>query len=228
MPSLTQLLASHGRLLLLDAASSRVQVGLLQSGAPAIWHSATQEAGIGLFAGVEAVLKSTGLGLPDIGSFVFCEGPGSMLGTRTVAMAIRTWLALKPRPVYHYQSLTLLAHELRRTNGPAPFSIITDARRDTWHCVTSTAAGIQPLRRIAATELAALAGELFQPTAFRAWATSPRPVKDCAYDVAALLAAHAGADLCTATDAPDAFQHEAPEYKKWSAVGHSAATASPR
>jgi len=228
MPSLTQLLASHGRLLLLDAASSHVHVGLLQTGAPAVWHSSTQEAGIGLFAGVEAVLKSGRLGLPDIGAFAFCEGPGSMLGTRTVAMAIRTWLALQPRPAFHYQSLILLAHEIRRANKSATFSIITDARRDTWHCVTSTATGIQPLRRIAVTELAALEGDLFQPTAFRAWATSPRPVKDYAYDVAALLATHAEDDLCTATDAPDAFQHEAPEYKKWSAVGHSAATASPR
>jgi tRNA threonylcarbamoyladenosine biosynthesis protein TsaB len=228
MARLTQLLANHGSILVLDAASQRVQVGLLQLGKTPLWQATPDEAGRGVFAGTEAVLQQAGLGIGAVGAFLFCEGPGSMLGTRTVAMALRTWLALKPRPVYHYQSLTLLAHELRHANSPAPFSLITDARRDTWHCVTSTAAGIQPLRRVAVAELAALPGDLFQPTAFRAWATAPRPVKDCTYDVAALLAGHAEADLCTATDAPDAFQHEAPEYKKWSAQAHSAATASPR
>lgn len=240
MAHLTQLLANHGSILVLDAASQRVQVGLLQSGKTPIWHATQDEAGRAVFAGTEAVLQQSGLGIEGLGAFLFCEGPGSMLGTRTVAMALRTWLALKPwsplappeagkpRPVYHYQSLTLLAHAIRRANESAPFSLITDARRDTWHCVTSTAAGIQPLRRIAVAELASLAGELFQPAAFRAWATAPRAVKDYAYDVAALLAAHAEADLCTATTTPDAFQHEAPEYKKWSAQPHSAATAGPR
>lgn len=228
MARLTQLLANHGSILVLDAASQRVQAGLLQVGKPAIWHATQDEAGRGVFAGTEAVLQQAGLGIEGIGAFLFCEGPGSMLGTRTVAMALRTWLALKSRPVYRYQSLTLLAHEIHRADETAPFSVIADARRDTWHCVTSNSVGIQKLRRAAVAEIATSSDDLFQPAAFRAWATAPRAVKDCAYDVAALFAAHAGTDLCTATDAPDAFQHEAPEYKKWSAQPHSAATAGPR
>jgi tRNA threonylcarbamoyladenosine biosynthesis protein TsaB len=228
MPSLAQLLANHGRLLLLDAASSRVQVGLMEPGRPAVWQSSTQEAGVAVFANAEVVLKQTGVGIGDIGAFVFCEGPGSTLGTRTVAMTIRTWLTLKPRPVYRYQSLALLAHGLRHSHPSMPFSVITDARRDTWHCQTSNAAGLQTLRRATAAEIAAASDTLYQPAAFRAWSPTPRPAKDCAYDVAELLAAQGEADLFTVTDSPDAFQHEAPVYKKWSAVGHSAATAGTR
>lgn len=228
MACLTQLLANHGSILVLDAASQRVQVGLLRAGKTALWHVTTDEAGRGVFAGTETVLQQAGLRIDGLGAFLFCEGPGSMLGTRTVAMVLRTWLALKPRPVYRYQSLALLAHEIRRTDETASFSVIADARRDTWHGVTSTTTGIQPLRRIAAAELATSPDELYQPAVFRAWAKPPRAVKDCAYEVAALLTKHADADLCTASDAPDAFQHEAPEYKKWSAQAHSAATATPR
>jgi tRNA threonylcarbamoyladenosine biosynthesis protein TsaB len=227
MASLAQLLANHGSILVLDAASQQVQVGLLLAGKPSHWQSTPDEAGRGVFSGTETVLRQAGLGIDDIGAFLFCEGPGSMLGTRTVAMALRTWLVLKSRPVYRYQSLILLAHGIRHANT-APFSVIADARRETWHCVTSTAAGIQPLRRVTATELATTSDILYQPPAFRAWATPPRAVRDCAYGVAALFAAHAEADLCLATDSPDAFQHEAPEYKKWSAVGHSSATATSR
>lgn len=228
MPSLTQLLASHGRLLLLDAASSRVHVGLLHSGVPALWHTSAQEAGIGLFAGVDAVLKSSGLGLSDIGAFVFCEGPGSMLGTRSVAMAIRTWQTLSPRPAYRYQSLRLLAHDLHRADPGSSFALIADARRDTWHCVISNAQGVQPLRRAPSAEIAAMSEGLIMPADFRLWATPPRPATICPYDVAAMVHTHSDADLWTATDVPDAFQHEAPEYKKWSAVGHSSATAGSR
>lgn len=229
MATLAQLLASHGCILVLDAASTTVQVGLLRTGAPAVWHTSPDEASKALFACSDACLREVGLKLDDVRAFVFCEGPGSMLGVRTVAMAIRTWQATLSRPAYRYQSLVLLAHELKRTGTPAPFSVIADARRDTWHNVVVTAAGqISPLRRTAAAELAASADTLFQPTAFRAWAPSPRATQDCAYHVAQLFAAHDEETLFTATDAPDAFQYEAPEYKKWSAQVHSAATANPK
>jgi tRNA threonylcarbamoyladenosine biosynthesis protein TsaB len=223
MPSLTQLLASHGRLLILDAASQRVQAGLLQPGAPAVWHGTMQEAGIGLFSGAEAVLKSAGLGLPDVGAFVFCEGPGSMLGIRTVAMALRTWQVLKPRPVYAYQSLAV-AGQFAWTQQTRSFAVITDARRDTWHVQSIGIDGrMSPLQRVPAAGLPA--GELITPENFRTWAQPPRPAATCGYDLAKIFPAIADGDFFHAVTAPDAFQHEAPEYKKWSAQIHRAPTA---
>ena len=223
MSSLTQLLASHGRLLVLDASSTRVQVGLLRTGIPALWRGFDAEAGTGIFAGTEAVLQEAGSMLADIGAFVFCEGPGSMLGTRTVAMALRTWQVLKPRPAYAYQSLAV-AGRLAWTQSPRGFAVIADARRDTWH-VQSVGPDdrLTPLQRMAAAELPA--GELLTPANFRTWAPPPRPATVCSYDLAEIFPALADGDYFRATAAPDAFQHEAPEYKKWSAQVHSAATA---
>jgi tRNA threonylcarbamoyladenosine biosynthesis protein TsaB len=229
MISLAQLLASHGCILVLDAASTTVQVGLLRAGASAVWHTSAGEAGKALFAGADAGLRDAGATLEAVRAFVFCEGPGSMLGIRTVAMAIRTWQAVRPRPAYRYQSLALLACELRHRGKPAPFSVIADARRESWHCVTVTAAGkISPLRRAASPELAASAEPLYQPAAFRAWAPAPRAAQACTYDVASLLAGHTDEDLFSPTGAPDAFQYEAPVYKKWSAQVHRAATVDPK
>ncbi len=228
MPSLNQLLTQHGCLLVLDATSAQVQVGLLRPTRPAIWHVATTEAGTGLFAGTEACLRDAGVGIGDVGAFIFCEGPGSILGIRTVAMAIRSWQTIntRPCPAFLYQSLSLLAHELARNITAVPCAVITDARRETWNCVViDTHRATSPLQRLAATDTAALPGTLWQPSAFRAWAQPPRPTQDCAYDVAALLAAHANAELFAPTDAPDAFQHTAPDYKKWSAQIHSSAAA---
>lgn len=227
MPALVQLLASHGCILVLDAAPTRVQVGLLRVARPAIWHCAEDEAGTGIFTGTEALLRETGLKLADIGGFIFCEGPGSMLGTRTVAMALRTWSVLKPRPAYAYQSLAL-AGRFAWTQAPRNFAVIADARRETWHVQTVGADGTMlPLRRVAAADLPA--GELLTPENFRAWAQPPRPASACGYDLARIFPSLGDGDHFRAVNAPDAFQHEAPEYKKWSAQVHSAATApSPR
>ncbi|MBI2814079.1 MAG: peptidase M22 [Opitutae bacterium] len=223
MATLLHLLADHHRLLVLDAASAGVQVGLLRSDAPAEWRRTDDEAGTGIFAGTDALLSEAGLKLDDLGAFVFCEGPGSMLGTRTIAMALRTWQVIKPRPTYAYQSLALAAR-FAWTLSPRAFAVIADARRDTWHVQMVSADGtLAPLQRVAATALPA--GELLTPENFRAWAPPPRPAATCSYGLARLFAALGTDDLFRPVAAPDAFQHEAPDYKKWSAQVHSAATA---
>src|SRR3954469_18613927 len=98
MPSLRQLLRDHAPLLLIDAASTRIQVGLLDSASGAKWAALDAEAGIAIFQAVEQLAVD----LSAVRAFVFCEGPGSILGVRTAAMAIRTWQMLSPRPAFAY------------------------------------------------------------------------------------------------------------------------------
>jgi len=227
MARLSQLLAVHDSILLLDAASQRVQVGLFLTGKPTLWHSTQDEAGRGIFAGTDLLLRQAGLGIDEIGAFLFCAGPGSMLGTRTIAMALRTWLALRPRPTYSYQSLALAARFAWSQQARRDLSVIADARRDTWHCqAIRTDGSLPPLMRLAVGELPA--GEFLVPENFRTWTEPPRPAATVRYDLATLVPVIMDGDYFTATDVPDAFQHQAPEYKKWSAQAHSAATAAPR
>ncbi len=197
-------------------------IGLSQSGQPAIWSTAESEAGQAVFSGVTDVLGKAGLRLDEIDAFVFCEGPGSMLGTRTVAMTLRTWQALKPRPAYAYQSLALAARaEWKRR--PRSFAVISDARRDTWHVQVIDASGtLAPLQRCAPQELPA--GERLTPAPFRRWSELPAGTQQCAYDPAD-IATQPDADFFQLAAQPDAFQHESPDYKKWSAQIHSAETA---
>jgi tRNA threonylcarbamoyladenosine biosynthesis protein TsaB len=226
MAHLAQLLASHRRILVLDAVSTRVAVGLLRADESAIWAQSSDDASQGVFRGTETVLKQAGLTLDAIDAFVFCTGPGSMLGTRTVAMTLRTWLVLKPRPVYSYQSLAAHARA-EWSRLPRAFTMIADARRETWHVQSVTADGaLASLQRLGAAELPA--GELLTPAEFRAWSTRPAGVANCGYDLAAIFAHLGDADLFAVDTAPDAFQHEAPDYKKWSAQTHSAETAPKR
>jgi len=174
MARLAQLLAAHGSILVLDAVSTRVQTGLLRGTQAPLWEQSDEEAGRGLFHGVETLLTKARADIGEVGAFVFCEGPGSMLGTRTVAMALRTWLALKARPVFAYQSLALAARaEWRR--APRPFSLIADARRESWHLQPVAADGaLSALERRATAELPAGEGGAETPSDRAEFVTSSR------------------------------------------------------
>lgn len=207
MPSLRQLNALHGTLLLLDAASPRVQVGWLEADGQAAWRSSDEEAGVGLFTCLEQFARNPA----DAGAFIFCDGPGSVLGIRTAAMAIRTWNVLTKRPAYAYCSLALIAHALRRED----VSVIADARREAWHQFSLKSG----LRRVPADMLA---GEMVTPDNFRAWAPLPQNVKLVPYVLADLLPRIADADLFSYAEDPDAFMHEEPSYMKWTPQVHQA------
>lgn len=206
MPSLSQLLATHAPLLVLDAASTRVQVGWLVANGTARWENSDVEAGIGIFRGIEAL----GIDVRDAGAFVFCDGPGSVLGIRTAAMALRTWGVIAPRPVFAYGSLALAAHAL----GRKEIKMIADARRDSWHCLQ-----LGTLRRVPAGELT---GELVMPENFRHWSPLPPGVTRVPYSLAEMLPRVADVELFRATAAPDAFLHEEPSYATWTPKIHRA------
>lgn len=199
--------SQHFPALLIDAASSLIQVGLLQRDGTAAWQTSEAEAGIAVF---EAT-RNFGCEIGDIGAFIFCEGPGSILGIRTVAMAIRTWCVLQPRPVFAYSSLALVAHALGRED----VQVIADARRDSWHVFRIGGR----LARVPARELA---GELLMPEGFRNWTPLPAAARTTPYRLAKLLPAVWDVDLLRPTDAPDAFLHEEPSYVAWTPQIHRA------
>jgi tRNA threonylcarbamoyladenosine biosynthesis protein TsaB len=208
MPSLRQLRATAAPLLLLDAASTTIQVGILGLDPAADrWQHATEEAGIGVFRCIE----SLGIDLATVRGFAFCDGPGSILGIRTVAMALRTWNVLQSRPIYRYYSLELVAQALAQPDA----QIIADARRDTWHRFVLGGR----LERVPATDLS---GRLLMPDGFRHWTPLPPDVSRTSYTLAGLLTAASDADLFSLTEAPDAYLHEEPSYRTWTPQIHRA------
>lgn len=219
MVSLRQLLDAHPTLLLIDSASSVVQIGVWARGKAPVWWKKEGEAGEQIFAGVDAALAHAGVTLDTVDAFVFCDGPGSVLGIRTAAVALRTWLVLHPRPVYRYGGLAVVARHEAATARPRPFSVIADARRDSWHHVGVDAAGeISALTRV---PTASLAGALLTPEGFRAW-SQPPAMETVSYALDALLPGLSEVGLFEPTDAPDAFLHEEPVYQTWTPHVHRA------
>ncbi len=214
MHALSELRRRHHSLLVLDAASARIQAGWLAQGDTDRWADVVEEAGQGIFSCIQRL----GCELASIDAFVFCEGPGSILGIRTVAMAVRTWQAIEPRPAYSYQSLDLLAHAMAPEHREV--RIIADARRETWHVVDIDADGVvQPLKRV---PQATFSGSALTPGHFRSWATLPPHTQTVPYDLPRLLAAADSVPLLQAAPSPDAFNYETPQYVTWSPKIHRA------
>lgn len=212
MPSLRQLQA-RAPLLLIDAASSRVHVGVLDAAEGSWrWTAGDDEAGIAVFAGVEKL----GVNLDAVAAFAFCDGPGSVLGIRTAAVALRTWGVLRARPMFAFCSLAVVAHALGRSD----VGVIADARRDAWHHYQIG----RGLRRLPVGALRDGAAELVTPREFRAWATLPEGVASVSYALPELLLRPEvrEADLFLPTEAPDAFLHEEPSYITWTPQIHRA------
>lgn len=207
MPCLRELAATQAPLLFMDAASARIQTGLWLTDGAGPWRTSEAEAGIGLFR----CLEQLEINLDEIRAFVFCDGPGSILGIRTVAMALRTWSLLRARPIYSYSSLVLAAHAL----GRPEVAVIADARRESWHHYKLGEA----VRRVLTADLQ---GELAMPENFRQWSKPPPSVRVVPYSVPELLAQTMEADLFRANDAPDAFLQDEPKYISWTPHIHQA------
>jgi tRNA threonylcarbamoyladenosine biosynthesis protein TsaB len=98
--------------LVIDGSGAAVFAGVL--GANGQWLAQSQHDGTpleSLFPAIESTLEAAQLTLADIRSFIYCEGPGSVLGLRLCAMAIETWSRLHSASAhfFKYNSLQLTA-----------------------------------------------------------------------------------------------------------------------
>jgi tRNA threonylcarbamoyladenosine biosynthesis protein TsaB len=223
--ALESVVARHGSALVLDASCARVQAGLVGTGREPAWIATNDEAGVGLFRAAAALLSAAGLKPQEVGAYVLCDGPGSQLGIRTAAMAIRTWQALRTAsaPIYTYRSLRLAGHGLVDARTAVPFAVVCDARRESWHVVRVTARdAIGEVERVPSGELAAIGVPLFQPDGFRSWNEPPVLVASCDYICGALFAKLGATELLELAEDAEPWNPAPPEYKKWSGDRHRA------
>ena len=89
----------------------------------------------GLFGCVEVALAEAKLKLSDIRSFALCVGPGSVLGIRIAALAVRSWSALEPRPIFVWESLAGIARSALVAGEKGPFLVAVESRLKRWHAL---------------------------------------------------------------------------------------------
>lgn len=222
MHTLASVLRRCGAVLVLDAATTRMQVGLLQMDAPPRWAQGGDDASVQLFDHAARLLREAQVRPSAVGAFVLCDGPGSQLGIRTACMAIRTWQELRSAaaPVFGYRSLRVAAEAEARKEAGA-FAVIADARRDSWHIVRRASDGsCGEVERVSNDELARGTEPLLQPDGFRSWAKPPRGTRTIAYDCAELWRDLVEAPLLFELSDVTPWQSTTVAYQPWTGERH--------
>lgn len=215
-----------GPLLVLDASAPTPLAGVWRDGAWLSFVRANLPPAESLFDTVAAALAGAGTGLSDLSGYIYVEGPGSVLGLRSAAMALRVWTRAPGAarlPVFTAGS-PALAVSLARTARPElatrPFTVIAAARRDRWNVLT---AGDPAPHECDTAALATLPAPLLKLPA-REFVAAPADV--ISFDPASELGRHpevlATPGLLRPTDSPDAA-NIANTYVTWTGERHRAA-----
>ena len=127
--------------LVIDGSGASIFVGLLGTNGKWLAQVHQKSAPLeGLFTSVESALYSAQCQITDIRSFIYCEGPGSVLGLRLCAMAIQTWGRLcecaSTASYLSYNSLELTAALMvLDIPGINDALLISDWKKNAWNSI---------------------------------------------------------------------------------------------
>lgn len=172
--------------LVIDGSSSSFFSGVL--GSDGSWlasKKAPEPALESLFETVDSVLESAGVKLDAIKSYIYCEGPGSVLGLRLCAMAIETWMRIHPNPtkLYAYNSLELVAANLLiQGKVTEEVLLISDWKKDTWNGLKAAPDSMGSTTPTSSTELSEWKGPLYHLPARKGWQAAPESAVELSYE----------------------------------------------
>lgn len=242
---------TNGPILVLDACSSELQVGLFQREAWLARASVEGEVLATLFSTVEELFEKTGLGVGDLAGHMMASGPGSLLGLRITAIALEGWRRLGPQPpppLWTYRASALAAASLspsRQLSSPCHF--LAAFRRTRWsvystdglgesgragHSRTPTLSGTaEPSgtwQVLDTEELEALPGTLLTLPLGRLQVTTPARAIAIPYsieDIPRRFHHEESSTLFIRVERPEIFLPETPQFARWSGQTHGSATA---
>lgn len=214
--------------LFLDASAPFVQVGLWQDGGWLSHCCVDAPALEAIFRCVREQLAAAAIGLKEVAGFVHNEGPGSVLGIRLAAMALRVWGGQEV-PLWAVRSLPLVAAKMALlVPAVAAPAVISEFRQGLWNWFEPVAD--DPFgETICVIETDELAGRLQAGRACyylrhrKSWAPPPGQVLEADSDLSACAPVLATAGLLRKVAQAEAFLTRPPEFKKTDGERHRGA-----
>lgn len=212
--------------LVIDGSGNSVFAGVLDHQDQ--WLAQVHRAGApleNLFPVVEATMKDAGIQLSDLSSYLYCEGPGSVLGLRLCAMAIETWIRLYPdsAQLYKYNSLELSALALLHSRpGLKDALIVADWKKGAWNALRIKDARPGEAEVIDDDALAAWSGELYHLPQRKGWQSPPPQAHTLEYAPTRIAEVRRHPALLQATDHVQLYSSGINTFKKWTPTRHRA------
>ncbi|MEO0510522.1 MAG: hypothetical protein AAF065_11760 [Verrucomicrobiota bacterium] len=212
--------------LLIDGSGNRLFAGVLNSDGKWSAKITSETAPLeGLFITVEKVLKESGLELGQIRSFLYCTGPGSVLGLRLCAMAMETWSRIDnvDRHFFAYNSLQLTAAcILENSSSSDKILLISDWMKEAWNSLVIEDGKIGPVEPISTAALESWPGPLMHLPARKGWQQAPDAAKPLTYEPEKLPVLFERYGLLRRTEGVELYSSGVKHFQKWTPERHRA------
>ena len=218
--------------LVIDGSGPGFFVGLLES--PKAWAaSVSVEEPVleSLFPSTRRVFDEAGVAVSDVRSFVYCEGPGSVLGLRLCAMAVEVWRRLADRSArcFAFNRLALVATLLRnRDPDSASGLLIADWKKNAWHGRALDASPGDPHRCLGDADVAAWEGPVFHLPQRKSWQPPPNHARTVDHPPTDAIMLFREPELLSPTNRVQLRDVGANAFRKWTPHRHGPADAGNR
>ena len=161
----------------------------------------------------------------QVDGFLYCEGPGSVLGIRLAAMALQGWKSLpghKSAPILAYRSLPAMASLIQmKENLELPFHCIAESSRGLWNLLSVTLDNWPgKLESVSSEMVENLREPVFHIPLGRQKKTPPDNVKNYPYHIEEIPRLMDREEIFHLTEAPEVYRTHPNDYVKWSSVRH--------
>ena len=212
--------------LVMDASNPNCFAGILDAENEWLAHQSTEGVALEtIFKQVEHVLSKSDIHLPQIERFLYCGGPGSTLGLRLAAMAIRTWRALHktPPPCYAYNSLQLAGNCLLLDEPDlADALLVADWKKGLWNALVLQKNKPLECTPIDENFLENWEGPSFHLPQRKGWQAPPPNARTLIYQPERLNSVIDTPGFLKAVDTPTPFVGAASNFQKWTPDRHRA------
>ena len=218
----------HFPALVMDGSCPHFFTGVLNESSN--WSAQMQASGAPLehlHASVEQVLSRSQLQLAQIKSFIYCSGPGSILGLRLCAMAIKTWQSVAQHPVglFNYDPLQLAACQaLQAKKIAANAWLICAWKKDYWHQVSITDGAVKATQVIQQAELNDYSGPIYYMQQRKKWEQPANSIR-MEFQPDQLHAVLSDPTWLQATQTVTLSELGQSKFEKWSTQLHRSSTA---
>lgn len=212
--------------LVIDGSNSAVFVGLIGTNQKWVYQTRADGSPLErLFPTVENLIESTNYELSDLNSYIYCEGPGSVLGLRLCAMAMQTWSQLYKKSTcwYTYNSLQLTAELICvDTPGIQHALLLSDWKKGVWNAVIINKGKPEPIRVMTDLDVKKWNhGSIFYLPQRKNWQTIPANATTLEYNPEQILEV---LHILRHTKKFELYTSGMNEFRKWTPERHRAAS----
>ena len=215
-----------GYWLALDASCPTTRVALFQSGALCEVIDSQENAMQSLLTNVKCLLDAREINMRDIRGFIYCIGPGSILGIRLSVISIKTWCSvhkITPDFVLNYHSLAIAAAAVASGDHPPgdDYAVISEWKKNHWNVLKIGCEA--PSREIAIWDDATVLNApfpLYQLPQRKLWANRVNNTLPVEYRLDLLEDPETRARLLSPMRNWEIYTPEEKDYVKWSGERH--------